>query len=141
MILATISLTLHEAHAIRDYVRRHQEYGVVWDRKEELVVHKAVLYLEAHRDETYDLAFDEDALWRTEQQIPPGLMVGTVPVGRNLLLKVMAALALLETAGEESHDDDRPTGESLPPFMERLEPDLDAAWRLAGRIYQKEEGT
>lgn len=124
--LATLSLTVLEALAVRDYVRQHNEYGRVWNRQDMLAVHAAVLYLTDHPEETYDLAMDTDTLWLLEQQIPPALKVGPVEVGRHLLLKVMTALAEL-TVGPEDHDDDEPTAEALPGYIEQWETERAAA--------------
>ena len=45
---------------------------------------------------TYDLALSEEELWLAEQQVPTAWMTGTIPTGRNLLLKVMAAIQELQ---------------------------------------------
>ena len=121
----TLSLTLAEAWAIRTYMRRHQEYGCVWERKEMLAIHKAVLHLEENKGE-YALEVEEDALWRMEQQIPPQLMEGTEPVGRNLLVKVMKVLARANEPTVD-HDDDQPGTNAMPPFMDSLSAELEAA--------------
>ena len=124
-----LSLTLFEAWAIRDFMRKQQEYGCVWDRNTMLAVHAAVLHLEAHKEQsTYDLAVDADTLWLMEQQIPSALTVGTTQVGRMLLLKVMAALQEAARPAE-NHDDDEPITEALPSFMEAWESERQRAER------------
>ena len=124
-----LSLTLFEAWAIRDFMRRHQEYGCVWDRRDMLAVHAAVLHLEAHKEQsTYDLVVDADTLWLMEQQIPSALTVGTTQVGRMLLLKVMAALQEAARPAE-NHDDDEPSAEALPGYVQAFIDERDRAQR------------
>jgi hypothetical protein len=114
---ATIYLTLNEAWVIRDCVRKQQEYGAVWDRSDMRELHSAILWLSQHPAEQRQVEMDESVLWLIEQQVPSALMVGSTPVGRDILIKVMVALQVIERERtqttlepEEPHVTDVPGG-------------------------------
>lgn len=122
--MIALSLRLDEAWLIRNAVRQHQSYGQVWDREGMQIIHKAILYLESHKDESFDVAIEEGFAWSIEQQVPADCMTGMVPTGRNLLLKIMQEL---QADPMEGHDDDQPTEIPLPKFVSDLNEELERA--------------
>ena len=107
LVFDLLRLTIDEAWAVRDFVRRGQDYGTEWDRDFMRRVHTAILDAKNNPGHDVALMVTEEELWQMDRQIPPTLMIGTQAVGRNLLLKVMA---LLRKFAQEV-DDDPDTGE------------------------------
>ena len=87
-----LALTLEELWVVQERVRQDKEYGAPWDREEMGLVHQAILSLEADGGETYDLRCSTGFLRAIEGQVPQGLIVGTMPIGRSILRKVFRAL-------------------------------------------------
>ncbi len=116
-----LALTLLEWWAVRDFTRRHQEYGCVWDRETMVAVHRAILHLNTHREQsTYSVEVSAEFLWLIEQQVPDGFMVGQTLVGRETLLKVMAALEALRLAAESPVSEaDEARGTMVPEAVQR----------------------
>lgn len=139
--LRELTLTYEEAWAVRDFMREHQAYGKAWDKDDMRAVHKAILALQkAEVGSTQTLAIDLGTIWMIEQQVPSGYMVGTQPVGRNLLLKVMEALRAEPTTEGEEIEADLPAALPLPPYIEALNAERERA-ELDFRAWeQKKEG-
>ena len=102
LVFDLLRLTIDEAWAVRDFVRRGQDYGTDWDRDFMRRVHTAILDAKNNPGHDVALMVTEEELWQIDRQIPPTLMIGTQAVGRNLLLKVMA---LLRKFSQEVDDD------------------------------------
>ena len=120
----TLVLGLDEIWAIRDFVRQLDKLGQEWDKDFQRRLYAAMAVAKA--DENRQAPFiveSEDELWQITRQIPSTLMVGTQPVGRNLLEKAQAAL--LEWVPVS--DDDEPTKEALPGFIVAFQAERDAA--------------
>lgn len=112
----TVPFSHDELWLIRDSVRRHNEYGLVWSRQEMRKVHRAIMAIEAAistanerggpAPESWDLELDLDTLWQIEQQVPRSAVAGPKPVGLLVQRKVMAAMTALEdriAAGDGSY--------------------------------------
>ena len=92
--------SLDELWAIHDYVRQHDKLGQEWDKDFGTRLMEAILEAQNHPRRSASLLCFEEELWQMDRQLPSGLMVGTQPVGRNLLLKIMALLVKMG-GGEE----------------------------------------
>jgi len=101
--------TREELWAIHDYVRQHDKLGQEWDRDLNTRLMEALLDAQANPDRMATLMLFEEELWQIDRQIPSGLMIGTQPVGRTLLLKVMQLL--VKTRGGDDHADHAGAGE------------------------------
>lgn len=112
-----VSIDADEAWAIQSYVRQHDKLGLEHDRDQQRRLHAALLYFKDNPAGTYELELEIEMAWWIDRQVPVPLMVGTRPVGRMLLLKVMAALA---AAAEE--EEVMPTEESEKKETEVPEP-------------------
>lgn len=88
--------TLEELWVIQERVRQDKDYGAPWDKAEMSLVHKAILALDAQAIETHELECSDGLLWAIENQVSQGLIVGTIPIGRNILRKVFQALHIQE---------------------------------------------
>lgn len=95
-----LSASLDELWAIHDYVRQHDKSGQEWDKDFGTRLLEAILEAQDHPSRSASLLCFEEELWQMDRQVPSGLMVGTQPVGRNLLLKIMALLVKMG-GGEE----------------------------------------
>jgi hypothetical protein len=105
-------------------------------------IHRAILHLEAHKEQSvYDVALDEGTLWLLEQQVPSALMTGTQPVGRSLLMKVMAALESLTVADEEppTEEEEVRATEVGEPYQSTFRKDETALEGFEQYIAQKEK--
>lgn len=95
-----LSASLEELWAIHDYVRQHDKLGQEWDKDFGMRLMEAILEAQNHPSRSASLLCFEEELWQMDRQVPSGLMVGTQPVGQNLLLKIMALLVKMG-GGEE----------------------------------------
>ncbi len=95
-----LSATVDELWAIHDYVRQHDKLGQEWDKDFQTRVMEAILEAHNHPSGHGSLLCFEEELWQIDRQIPSSLMVGTRPVGRELLVKAMALLVKMG-GGEE----------------------------------------
>lgn len=103
MTFDLLPVTLDEGWAIHDFVRQHDKLGQEWDKDFTARVMAAILEAQDHPDHQATLMCVEDELWQIDRQIPSALMVGTQPVGRNLLIKVMQLIVKIR-GGEEDAD-------------------------------------
>lgn len=103
-----LQVTVIELWAIHDFVRNHQELGVEWDRDFMLRVMAPLGDAQARNRDGTSLVIDSvEELWQIDRQIPSSLMIGTQPVGKNLLLKVHALI--LKMRKEENGDASEPS--------------------------------
>ena len=101
-----LSLTRDELWAIHDYVRQHDKLGQEWDKDFMTRVMKAIMEVQDNPLHTATLLiFLEDELWQIDRQVSSALMIGTQPVGRNLLIK---AIRLILKTRQEGGDNDDP---------------------------------
>lgn len=109
-----LPVTLDDLWAIHDFVRQHDKLGKEWDKDFNTRVMEAIAEAEARGDHTASLFCLEEELWQIDRQVPSALMVGTKPVGRPLLGKVMRLLVKMR-GGEDDADGGHPgtdTGQS-----------------------------
>ncbi len=81
-----------ELWCIHDCVRQHDKLGQEWDKEFLIRVMQAIVESTAAPTGTAVLLCYEEELWQIDRQIPSSLMIGTKPVGRNLLMKTMKLL-------------------------------------------------
>lgn len=110
--MPAISVTLEEAWALARYVRQTDKLGMEHDKDQQQRLHVALAWLKENPASTYDLDVDEAYCWWADRQVPDQVTVGTAQVGRNLLLKVQAALRAVSAT--EDAEPDAP-GESAVP--------------------------
>ena len=96
--------TVDELWAIHDYVRQHDKLGQEWDRDFTTRVMAAIQDASASPDQAATVMCLEEDLWQIDRQIPSGLMVGTQPVGKTLLTKVMGLLVKMRGGMEDAAD-------------------------------------
>jgi len=101
-------LTADELWAVHDYVRQHDKLGQEWDKDFHTRVMAALLAAEGTPNRQAGMLLTEDELWQLDRQIPSAMTVGTQPVGRNLLRKVMKLLVKIR----QGDDDDAGTREN-----------------------------
>jgi len=95
--------TLDELWAIHDYVRQHDKLGQEWDKDFGVRVMADILEVQEHPAQQTTLICTEDELWQITRQIPSFLTVGSQPVGRDLLTKVMRLIVKMR--GTEADDE------------------------------------
>lgn len=108
-----LSITLDEGWAAHRYCRQTDKLGMEHDKEQQLRLHAALAWLKENPAGTYDLDADLEYLWWLDRSVPDLLTVGSTPVGRNLLLKVQAAIAAAAVVPED-HEDDAPGTAAVP---------------------------
>ena len=100
MTFDLLAATLDELWAIHDYVRQHDKLGQEWDKDFTARVMAAILEAQDQPSHQATVMCAEEELWQMDRQIPSALMMGTQPVGRNLLVKVMRLIVKMR-GGEQ----------------------------------------
>ena len=99
--------TLEELWALQKFCRlppSAPDYGREHSQRLMLDIAHGLLLLESRAAAEYVVWCTEDELWEITRVVPKDYTVGTVPVGRSVLVKVMAELLALQEEGE-SYDD------------------------------------
>lgn len=120
--MITLDCTTAELWAIRDHCRRHADYGAEWSKSFDLRVLAALIAAEATPNHHAPMELTDEECWLIHRQVPHAAMVGTEQVGRNLLLKVGAAL--LEAVRQEA-----PQTEAEEPVLTEVPVPWTAAFR------------
>lgn len=104
--MSTLSLNLEELWVVQQLVRDSQDLGAEWDKDDMKMVHAAILFLQG-KDAftTIDIECSDGLLWQMENQIPQTLDLGRTNRGRDILLKVFAAIQVTE---EETYEEPIP---------------------------------
>ena len=93
-----LTITLAEAWELRDAVRHEGALGgQPYDQEAMQRVHEAILWLDAFLDgeratRAVEIYLPVSFLWFAEGLVRPNLLINGIPVGRQLLLKIMAVL-------------------------------------------------
>ena len=101
--MLTIDLREDDLWLIHEYVRQTRnapEYGMEHDRDFMERIHAALLAFTPadgqEQLESIDVSFTEAELWQITRQVSPQITQGSRKIGREVLLKVIAALARTE---------------------------------------------
>lgn len=100
LMFEMLLLTLDELWAVHDYVRNHQDQGCEWEKDFMARVMEALQASTSTANRQAVILVYERELWQIDRQVPSALMIGTQPVGRNLLLKVGRLLVKYQAVKE-----------------------------------------
>ena len=90
-----LTLSDVECWVLGDLIRRHDALGQEWDRDFMRRLYRTLAEAEAAPSKAAQIMVTEDELWQIDRQINSAIVVGPVPVGRNILRKVRTLLVKL----------------------------------------------